>query len=769
MAKKIAVLGGGIAGLTAAWELTSTPELRSRHKVTVYQMGFRLGGKLASGRLGPEAKNVEHGLHVWFGFYENAFALLRRLYDEWERDPRGPFQSWTDVMEPRNYTPLGYRLDGQWGLYPKLWLGNADEPGDGRVNLTLAGVMTEILHALDRVLFHPRTRKRELAPAAVLHKTYEELVAWLEQHGPDEVGERGWLDAARLAFDQCATRIEARAAQLAGEHPRAMSWLLARLAGYVHKKVAQYRHGPVDAYFDWLMADYFITILRGLLNPTYGILAYGDLDRVNHLEFTDFMRDNGASEELLDSTYIRVIYETAFQYVGGDRTRPNVEAGTCLRTIFRMIFTYKGAMLWEVRGGMGDVLIAPLYQTLVARGVEFRFFSKVERLRLAPDKKSIAGIDIGLQARLKRPYEPLITLDYAPCWPDEPRWEYLEEGERLSRERVNFESKWTKEPLVEIQHLTVGRDFDDVVLAMALGAFKPLNAEPGPCAELLAENERFARMADGIGLIPSQAMQLWMDYDLKELAFEHGREGCEEMRPAAVDGPDPFGIWADMTQVLEVEQWRGNRPRSAHYLCGVLHSELYKAPSSSHDVPALAQKLVRENAIGWLEQYAGLFWPGACRPGTWTLDWNVLTDPEGRTGPARLEAQYLRANVEPTECCVGTSVNSSRLRLGANESGFRNLYLAGAWTKTPMNVECVEGAVMSGMLASRAICGLPRVIVGEDWLKAHASPESQAQDPSRSERRGDAPVRFVPSEPTTVLRPSLPPSEPDDDEAIAAQ
>ncbi|MCU0687574.1 MAG: NAD(P)-binding protein, partial [Polyangiaceae bacterium] len=89
--RKIAVLGGGAGALAAAFALTDTPELRARHRVTVYQMGWRLGGKGASGRNRRIADRVEeHGLHVWGGFYENAFALLRRCYDELARPSNAP-------------------------------------------------------------------------------------------------------------------------------------------------------------------------------------------------------------------------------------------------------------------------------------------------------------------------------------------------------------------------------------------------------------------------------------------------------------------------------------------------------------------------------------------------------------------------------------------------------------------------------------------------------------------------------------------------------
>jgi len=48
---RVAVIGGGCAAVAAAFELTR-PEHRGRYQVTLYQLGWRLGGKGASGR-GP--------------------------------------------------------------------------------------------------------------------------------------------------------------------------------------------------------------------------------------------------------------------------------------------------------------------------------------------------------------------------------------------------------------------------------------------------------------------------------------------------------------------------------------------------------------------------------------------------------------------------------------------------------------------------------------------------------------------------------------------
>ena len=71
--ERVAILGGGIAGLAAAWELSGEAE------VTVYERDWRLGGKGASSR-GEHGRIEEHGLHVWGGFYHNAFRTMREVY-----------------------------------------------------------------------------------------------------------------------------------------------------------------------------------------------------------------------------------------------------------------------------------------------------------------------------------------------------------------------------------------------------------------------------------------------------------------------------------------------------------------------------------------------------------------------------------------------------------------------------------------------------------------------------------------------------------------
>ena len=140
---KIAILGGGIAGLTAAYELISQPQGPDRYDVTVYQMGWRLGGKGASGR-NPDAGDrvEEHGLHVWSGFYENAFHLMRRCYPQLRRVPgKDPLATVFPVPDQPAVSPAFRQhncvviqefIKGQWLDWVQPTPSNTELPGSGK-------------------------------------------------------------------------------------------------------------------------------------------------------------------------------------------------------------------------------------------------------------------------------------------------------------------------------------------------------------------------------------------------------------------------------------------------------------------------------------------------------------------------------------------------------------------------------------------------------------------------------------------------------------
>src|SRR5437870_2784399 len=119
-----------MAGLAAAWRLTRPDGPRT--EVTVYQRGHRLGGKAASSR-GVHGRIEEHGLHVWLGYYDNAFRLIRSCYDELDRvrsDPACPIQDWRDAFVPASVVGLGDEDEESWRDWLAVFPSNDRLPGD---------------------------------------------------------------------------------------------------------------------------------------------------------------------------------------------------------------------------------------------------------------------------------------------------------------------------------------------------------------------------------------------------------------------------------------------------------------------------------------------------------------------------------------------------------------------------------------------------------------------------------------------------------------
>src|SRR4029079_16909396 len=99
--KRVAILGGGVSGMAAAFGITEAPNWQDQYEITVYQLGWRLGGKGAAGRNAQLAQRIEeHGVHVWGGFCENAFRLIRACYEELDRQPGVPLATWDEAFLP---------------------------------------------------------------------------------------------------------------------------------------------------------------------------------------------------------------------------------------------------------------------------------------------------------------------------------------------------------------------------------------------------------------------------------------------------------------------------------------------------------------------------------------------------------------------------------------------------------------------------------------------------------------------------------------------
>jgi uncharacterized protein with NAD-binding domain and iron-sulfur cluster len=293
-------------------------------------------------------------------------------------------------------------------------------------------------------------------------------------------------------------------------------------------------------------------------------------------------------------------------------------------------------------------------------------------------------VRVARQVRLKPgvgTYDPLVEVRGLPCFPSRPRREQL-----ATHAADDLESHWGDRRGEEPMTLTVGTDFDAVILATSLGML------PHVCGELLADSDRWRRLVEHVPTVATQAAQLWLCATDDELGLPPGR-------PTVSGLAGSFETYASMTQVLEHEQWPDDgRPGTVAYLCGTLPDEIAREPA--------AGAAVRCHTVEFLERRAGYLWPRAY-DSEGRFRWDLLVDGANAEGSARLGSQYWTANVDPSDRYVQSLPGSATHRLQANESGYLNLFLAGDWINCGLNAGCIEAAVMAGRQAANAARGRP--------------------------------------------------------------
>jgi len=723
-ATKVAIIGGGCASITTAFEL-SRPEHRGRFDITVYQVGWRLGGKGASGR-GPSGRIEEHGLHVWLGFYENAFRLLRECYAELAADPGGfDVGDWRDAFVTDNATGLSARSqDGSWHNWSVCFPARDGLPGDPISGAELFSVRSYVSGALDML--------------GALLQTVDSRRSEREAGEPGFLGREPPLSAASMAGDPqrilsaisdlvggafaatTAVMTEALAVLEAGLQmlPSPLSNPLTNLAEWIAHSLRQQLEKRLitEPYFQhvWEMMDVVVASVVGILRFNLLTDPRG-FDAIDDYDWREWLCLNGASRHSVQSPFIRGLYDLVLAYDDGDPKRPRLSAASAVRGSFRLFFTYRGAFQWKLRAGMGDVVFAPFYEVLRRRGVKFAFFHRLTNVRLSSDAESgeppfVAALDFDVQANVKAgaDYSPLISVKGRPCWPSTPDFSQLANGRRMASEGREFESHWDSRR-VATKTLEVAKDFDFVVLGLSVAAI------PYVCAEILARDPRWRRMVEEIKTVETQAFQIWLDQDLEEI----GWRGPNVLGAAFIE---PFDTWCDLAHSIPEEAWV-KPPKTVLYFCGVLPEAESPARPEDPSYPELRRADVRRNALTHLRDTGRFLWPNAY-DASGEFRWDMLREAEAPggdgaespSGAARFDAQYWRANVNPSDRYVLSVPGSAKYRLSPLDMTYDNMTIAGDWTACGIDGGCVEAAVISGRLAAHALAGAPRLedIVGYD-------------------------------------------------------
>jgi uncharacterized protein with NAD-binding domain and iron-sulfur cluster len=693
MAKqRITILGGGLAGLTTAYNLTA-PEQDDRYEVTVYQLGWRLGGKCATGRNEALDNRIqEHGLHVFMGQYDNAFKMVRELYSEAQHPP---FDDWHKAFTQQPSVTLMEHVDGKWvpwqvdaPIYPGT-PGIGEPPSIWERMIQMLEQMAEQLFTQHIAHFGDDREKLANKKPHWWDEILEKLAA--------TIGHLGLSMGSELIHlvNKAAKALHSGHVEHTQDSHDSLAHLLHALRHWILGRIEQELEHNAELRHLWIIFDLMLTCGIGGLSDGLFLDANANLERVNKLDFKAWLRSHNATEITVESALIRSLYDLIFAYPEGDwKGDGNTEAGTMFMSLVNTS-TYRGSIIWKFNTATGDLVMEPMYEVLRDRGVKFEFFSRVDELIPSESGNWIDKVELGRQVTLKEgTYDPLRILDSGQrVWPDRPLYDQLTEGEALKASKADLESRWTTwKDKGEPFSLKMGVDYDWLVLAI------PPAAHPDICKRLIKNRPAWKNMVENIQTTATQSIQTWMTKDEAQLGWKHA---------TITGGYDRSGLdtWADISEVLPTESWPSSSPvKSEQIACGPLPCAKFPPASCNTGYPESALDTVKASATAWLKDDAWVFWPEDFTQGN--------PPPDGV-----IQSIYYRANVDPSERYTLTVADSSKYRMRTTDSGYLNLFLTGDWIQNGLNQGSFEATTTSGMLASRAISGYPRNIYRVDGAK----------------------------------------------------
>ncbi|MEM9520939.1 MAG: NAD(P)-binding protein [Actinomycetota bacterium] len=683
----IHILGGGPSGLSTAFHLTSpdfNPDWRDRYRVVVHQLGWRLGGKGATGRNAEMGDRIEeHGIHLFGNMYANALHMMNSAYGELGTGDMA------DEFEPSNTQLVSTFRHGGWQGY-----GGSLPHNDGTPWETSSAIATpEQLFESLKVTVEGILQGQVLARPGMGPQRQPNLLDRLES-----VGHTAFIGLTS-ALSEGIHRL------FHHEHENPLERLLEEAAHVISRLERQVEHSDDEvsdlAFWMLIQIDLIATCIRGTLDD--GVLTDG-IDVIDHVPYREWLETHGCHALTLGSGLPQAIPNTCMSYPMGNTTGlPTMAASAYLTFVLRQLLA-PGNAAYFFKVSTGETIILPIYDALVQRGVEFEFFHKVTNVVPSADGSRVEAIVYEQQARTHdgSPYQPVRTLDDGQrVWPNAPLYDQLTEGDTWRDHQINPESWWADWTGEETTLLL--EPGDQVVVAL------PPAVQRLVCKEASDAKAPWKTMLAEVRSTPTEALQLWTKASTEELGWPKLPALGRWMSPTFL--PPLFAV-ADFSRSLPYENWPADGPKGLLYFCGPLQLPDPEPGFDDHDFPARMKQQVFGQVSQLMLSLANLLpeagkdtaYPQALNP---DLLWCAADD--SATGINRMRQQYYRANIDPNERYTLSEPGKLKYRLKAWESGYDNVALSSDAIYTGFNIGSFEGSVMSGMLASAALVGSPTI------------------------------------------------------------
>jgi uncharacterized protein with NAD-binding domain and iron-sulfur cluster len=746
--ERVVILGGGVGALCAAVGLTEVNKKRRSNKsseplydIHLYQRGWRLGGKCASGRNEELGQRIEeHGLHIWAGFYTEAFSVMKTVIND--LNERGLNENGAMSLEnlfkrqnmilfrdrqvtdrlvtlPLYFQPNSSQPDAFPGVN-SLWLQRDAFPSPS----TVLSRITELLKVALGISGEFKNLPADLQNGlSMLEELPDELISELIELWEKTQNEDSKLHPVIEFLDFFINDEKIQSVN--------SLYTVSELATLVFEWTQTHRNQLVklNPQMSMLVQVAEFVIASIVQSIKYNAIRIGpdgklqtEFTRIDNWDIKAFLEE--FDPILADNSVLLALFDYAFAFKDGDFNSPTASACSVLEAMIQLMLGYREGFFFKGLRGMGDILGTPIFKYLVANGTTFHFFHEVKELVPTQDGMKVDSIHLLKQAKVSGDnlYDPLVTVSseagsgFEPfdCWPSEPLWDQLENPDKT----VDYESIYGPQPeaadsLVLERTKTLGDGgFDHVIFGISAGALNSL------CPKMFEQKPWWKGTLGQMQTTRTQAFQVWFNEDMKTLNSALSPSIPDEpffgnpadnIGPIVALCPEPFDTYSDMSQTLPAEAWPSSlRPKNVAYFCSPMKDK--KIGGAPND-QTQANSLVESEARKWLDTNGPMLFPGLFQNDT---DQNLNTaaihfDPAGCDQVSDpLGQQYFRANIDPSERYVLSPPGNLNMRTESWNTGYSNLSFAGDWTKVAhINAGCVECAAMSGLDAAAALSREP--------------------------------------------------------------
>jgi uncharacterized protein with NAD-binding domain and iron-sulfur cluster len=763
--QKIAVLGGGIGSLSAVYGLTNQPNWQELYDITVYQMGWRLGGKGASGRnQAADDRIEEHGLHIWFGFYQAAFNMIQKCYAELNRPDGAPLQKWDDAFKPLSYIVLEDYYKGKWEPWAFNFPTNDSVPGQGGAEKTILAIVKDIVKWL-KGEFLKLIPQGMLSPA-LLAKMDQLTVSPLGLEGslPPELltetdqptasptnmllGDSGTVTDGSInvatQYGSETTSESQKAAFYIDETSRLLDNLdeetlkgTEDISASIDSLGADIEGASIDSLGantenldlrnieSWIKA--FQDTVRGIydLFERIGVLNNSS---VRHdfiiLQLGTAMVRGMLHDNLLTGNFSRIDHYDFYEWLekSGGAT-PDIAHCAIVRGLYDALFAYP-------KGDTGVKEPEPTTKGNLAAGSALQTSILILTYKGAITYKMQAGMgDVVFtpiyQVLRRRGVKFKFFHKITQVVPDTDQTikeiifdkqvtlkNYLDDDQYQPLIDVNGLPCWPDKPLYN--QITQGRQLQARKINLESYWSPWESVEKGL---VLKKGKDFDQVVLGISI--GALGDICKEIAAQNVAWRNMLANVQTIQTQAIQlwlKPNLQGLgWKNPSPILTsygqpISSWADMTQTEPHedWPTGKAPQNVSYFCGPMQDaavIPPYSDHSFPYQELARVQETAHS-WLNKYIAALWP----EAVNPDGSLNWNLVMAQYYRANIDPTERYVLTVQASNQYRLKPGGSGYSNLFLAGDWTDNGLNIGAIEPTVRSGLQASQAICGYPRHI-----------------------------------------------------------